>query len=746
MTCLKICLKTCLKRLLPLLAVSLLLFASTPAQQPADVQTTTLSRSPVVRDLKGGEAHNFQASLEAGQVLRAVFTQRGIDIVVRVFAPDGRQLLEVDTPNGAQGPEAVTVTAAAAGAYRFEVRALEATAAAGRYEAKIEELLSAAEYSARLAEERAAADAVKAWLAANRVALRTVEAGNGFADMQPLKKIVGNARLVSLGEATHGTREFFQLKHRMLEFLVSEMGFTVFGIEATMPEGFDINEYVLTGKGDPARGLAGLYFWTWDTEEVLDMIRWMRQYNADPRHTKKVKFYGFDMQSAPRAARVALDYLRRVDPQQATAAGALLEPFANPITNAKFAASSVEQRQATYAAHEALLTRFDEQKAEYVKKSSAGEWAIARQHARVVAQNIEMRKDGNMGNAAFNIRDRSMAENIRWILEHEGKDAKMVVWAHNGHVATQSQSGIEWMGNHLRKWYGEEMVVFGFAFNRGGFQAIEMPMGTGRGLRTFTVGAAPEKSLDAMLAGAGLQLAALDLRALPKEGAVARWFGAPQQTRSIGAAFSDRQAAAFLANQIAPKVFDALLFVENTTAARPNVKGDPRQIAPQLTQPANLSFEEGEVGKLPAGWWAAPAMSRYGFEFTTSAAQAHSGRQSALLARAADNYYGESAGALTQSLTPTDYRGKRVRLRLMARVEAAGKDARAQAYVRLRVTSGNSVKFDNFVNCPVTTADWRAYEVEADVADDADILSYGVYMIGVGRVWFDSVSIEVIPK
>jgi erythromycin esterase len=73
------------------------------------------------------------------------------------------------------------------------------------------------------------------WIRAHAVRLDTVEAGHGFTDMQPLKKVIGNARIVALGEATHGTREFFQLKHRMLEFLATEMGFTIFSIEANMP-------------------------------------------------------------------------------------------------------------------------------------------------------------------------------------------------------------------------------------------------------------------------------------------------------------------------------------------------------------------------------------------------------------------------------------------------------------------------------------------------------------------------------
>src|SRR5215472_10824586 len=116
---------------------------------------------------------------------------------------------------------------------------------------------------------RAQDTAVTRWIRANAVPLTTVEARNGFADMQPLRRLIGNARIVSLGEATHGSREFFQLKHRMLEFLTTQMGFTIFSIEANMPEAYRLNDYVLNGKGDPAELLRGMYFWTWNTQEVL---------------------------------------------------------------------------------------------------------------------------------------------------------------------------------------------------------------------------------------------------------------------------------------------------------------------------------------------------------------------------------------------------------------------------------------------------------------------------------------------
>jgi len=96
---------------------------------------------------------------------------------------------------------------------------------------------------------------VSDWIAANAIRLTTPEAGHGFTDMQPLKKLIGNARIVALGEATHGTREFFPRKHRMLEFLASEMGFTIFSIEANMPEAYRLNDYVLHGTGRPGGGM-----------------------------------------------------------------------------------------------------------------------------------------------------------------------------------------------------------------------------------------------------------------------------------------------------------------------------------------------------------------------------------------------------------------------------------------------------------------------------------------------------------
>ncbi len=122
------------------------------------------------------------------------------------------------------------------------------------------------------------------WALEHAIAFDTVEAGHGFDDLAGLREIIGDARVVALGEGTHGTREFFQMKHRLIEFLATEMGFTIFSIEANMPEAYRLNDYVLGADGDPAELIAGMCFWTWRTEEVLEMVQWMRRFNGAGDH------------------------------------------------------------------------------------------------------------------------------------------------------------------------------------------------------------------------------------------------------------------------------------------------------------------------------------------------------------------------------------------------------------------------------------------------------------------------------
>lgn len=678
---------------------------------------------PIERELAGGQTHSYSVTLETGQFLRAVFNQRGIDIVVTASGPDQKKIVDVDSPNGAEGPEVLELIASTAGTYRIDVRAFAGDAKRARYEARIDVLLSAEQYAAHRAAEQALAEEAAKEVARVAIPLRTAEAGHGFDDLQPLRRVIGHADLVLLGEATHGTREFFQLKHRVLEFLVTQMGFTVFGIEATMPEAFDINDYVLTGKGDPLRALSALYYWAWNTEELLELIEWMRRYNADPLPRKKIKFYGFDIVQPVRALKVTLGYLSTVDPNTAAEATERLGVLANPVTSADFDRLTPEGKQAALAAIRLVLTRFDERKQAYLKKSSATAWTIARQHAQVVAQYIESRTDDPTGS----VRDRSMAENIRWILQHEGPGTRIVAWAHNDHVATDVNS----MGTFLRNMFGKKAVVFGFAFNRGSFQAIE----PGVGLHPFTVPPAPAGSFDAIVATANIPLAMLDFRSLSAESALAKWLREPRVTRDIGAVYRESDANNYLVKRAIHDRYDALFFVNETTSSRPNRGARVIARVELLPLPANLDFEDRQVDGSPQRWLVLPPTPQnFDFEVTTSEENPRSGRRAAVIRRAVGKHYGEMAGSLLQQVDAKAYRDKKIRFRASVKSRGNGQ----QTFLWLKVNRGFEERR------VVANADWKEYELTGDVPANATVIEYGLALTGDGEAWIDAAALDVV--
>jgi erythromycin esterase-like protein len=189
------------------------------------------------------------------------------------------------------------------------------------------------------------------------------------------------------------------------------------------------------------------------------------------------------------------------------------------------------------------------------------EWAT--RNAIVVLQGVQMRTNEIS-------RDRSMAENVKWILD-QSPNEKIVLWAHNFHVAAGGLGGsdFETMGAVLRQTYGADMVVFGFVFYQGAFQAMGRPIG----LSTFTVAPAPAGSLDATLAAARIPAFALDWRQAPRAGRgalVNPWINEEQKTRWVGATYSESAPDNFWFDLRPREAFDVTLFIDMTTAARSN--------------------------------------------------------------------------------------------------------------------------------------------------------------------------------
>lgn len=305
------------------------------------------------------------------------------------------------------------------------------------------------------------------WLKNNIDTFETADPNHDNSDLKFLKEIVGESRIVSLGEGTHGTSEFFKMKHRITKYLAEEMGFTLFAIEANMPEAKAVNDYILYGTGDPKKALAGLYFWTWNTQEVLEMIEWMREFNESKKG--RIEFWGFDMQYPFIAMQNVQKFITENDSTYLPKMNlnydrikSTYKEYINKKRKEVLTYSKDDLELALEIFNHVFNKTADYQK--YIEKNTV-EWAI--QNARIVVQSVECKMNGKT------TRDESMAENVEWILNHSDKNTKIVLWAHNGHVSKGSRSTpYKTMGNYLNEKYGKEIIVFGFSFYEGVYTAV----------------------------------------------------------------------------------------------------------------------------------------------------------------------------------------------------------------------------------------------------------------------------------
>lgn len=386
------------------------------------------------------------------------------------------------------------------------------------------------------------------WLRNNINTFESAEPSHSNDDLNYLKSIVGDARIVALGEGTHGTSEFFKMKHRITKYLAEEMGFSIFAIEANMPEAKAVNDYIMTGAGDPKKALAGMYFWTWNTQEVLDMIEWMKQYNSSGKG--KIEFYGFDMQYPAIAAKNVLNFIKKYDN----------EYFSKADENYKKVTSLSEERSKSRTAlsNEKTEPVFNSandvynyltaklKQYEMAAPKDTVEWAI--QNAGIVKQCIGSYLPGNP------TRDECMAYNTSWILDHSPKGTKIVLWAHNGHVQKE-ESAYKSMGTFLNEKYGKEMVVFGFGFHEGSYTAVGK-----KGLGIYTTSSSQPGSLEWFFHNTGKERLCLDLRKIPKS-PLSKILSNDIDFRSIGAMAMDE---AFYPTRITDQ-FDAVIYFDKTT-------------------------------------------------------------------------------------------------------------------------------------------------------------------------------------
>ncbi|MFD7640771.1 erythromycin esterase family protein [Kitasatospora sp. NPDC059795] len=389
--------------------------------------------------------------------------------------------------------------------------------------------------------------------------LRSTAPGGRSTDLEALGELIGDAEVVGLGEATHGSHEFFALKHRVFRYLVEERGFTAFALEASWTAGLEIDEFLLGGEGDARRvadrTLAGS---PWHREEFADLISWMRDHNRrTPR--RPVRFLGADL-GLPALGdpvfRRVLDQVRAARPQDAARLADLYAPL-RPLDDA---VGYLTRRPLAERRANAELGR-----RAFELVSAVGDEQTV-QHARVIADTFAFLAmdpaDELSVAAAEQLRDRAMTHNVLWWQRRTGH--RILLSAHNGHAGYASTLPELYpvpQGAQLRQALGDgRYLAIGTTFDRGTF--LTTADGAGGAWRPVGVPPAPPGSLEHTLDQVRHRDFYLPLRRLPAP--ASSWLATAHPTYDAGTTYTPTPVPV-----LAPAAaYDVLVHLHEVTAAR----------------------------------------------------------------------------------------------------------------------------------------------------------------------------------
>jgi len=407
---------------------------------------------------------------------------------------------------------------------------------------------------------------------------------NGTSAYTPLLELIGDARFVLIGEASHGTHEFYKERAEITRRLIQEKGFTAVAVEADFPDAYRINRYVRAESDDASaidalEGFTRFPAWMWRNSDVLEFIEWLRTHNdQDKDKGTRVGFYGLDLYSLHTSIDAVLRYLRQVDPEAAKRAKerySCFEHFGEDTQNygylTAFGISESCEREVVDQLVE--MHRRAAELANLDGRVSRDDYFFAEQNARLI-KNAEQyyRMMYRSDVSSWNLRDKHMAETLVELDKHlttRDRPAKIVVWEHNSHLGDARATDMKRrgeinVGQLARQIYGNECRLIGFSTYKGTVTAA-----------TDWGGPAERKRVRPALAGS-VELACHDLGVdrfmllMRNDEELRRRLREPLLERAIGVIYrpeTERQSHYFY-SAVADQ-FDALIHIDETTAVEP---------------------------------------------------------------------------------------------------------------------------------------------------------------------------------
>jgi len=433
-------------------------------------------------------------------------------------------------------------------------------------------LVFAASRATALAQQDDTASFVR-WAKEHATSILGVEAGREDGDLKPLRSAIGKARVVALGENSHGIHELLEFRNRLFEFLVQEMGFTAIAVETGFAESIPVNDFV-SGAGGTSSLLAhNVFCWVPGAfDENRELIEWMRAFNGRPSTRRKIRLYGIDLSggssgaiNSQSALERPLAYLDQADPVSAKQLRSRLEPLLGKFSDSGYRMLTAAERDALTGSISDTVALFERRQIEFLSVSPEAAYATA-YHEAVVARQVDAGFRSFAGvvpcpasspvpcpsRDELMERDAAMAQNLRWVLEREGANGRVLLFAHSGHVQKSTPSGVAMpvkpfapMGAYLHSALGDSMVVLGFTFRDA--QGDFGPFGK--------FSAVDPRSLDGILSELHLPALALDLRTRPKPDTIDKLLNSTMKMRS-----NDRYQ-----ESKPSEAFDILLFLDRVS-------------------------------------------------------------------------------------------------------------------------------------------------------------------------------------
>ncbi len=406
-------------------------------------------------------------------------------------------------------------------------------------------------------------------------------------ELAPLLERMGESRLVLLGEATHGTSEFYRLRAEITKELIRRRRIRFVAVEADWPDAARIDQYVRgSAVGSPTwTAFARFPTWMWRNHETLAFLEWLREHNqAQEDPAQRVGFVGLDLYSVFTSIRAVLDYLDRVDPAAGRVArlryGCLTPWEADPALYGRLAVAG----RYRVCADEAVATLVDllKQRLRYAEQDGSA-FLDAVQNARLVANAERYYRAMYLGgHESWNLRDHHMFETLTLLLGAQGPDSAAAVWEHNSHLgdAASTQMGAAGQTNvgHLcRQEFGQDAYLIGQGTNQGTVAAAhdwDEPM------QVMQVRPALPGSVEALCHESRLAAGFLPLRA-PRKADLSAELSADRLQRAIGVVYrpATELASHYFYAQLA-RQFDEYVWFDRTAAVRPITPAEARQLPP----------------------------------------------------------------------------------------------------------------------------------------------------------------------